>query len=86
MANKESFDRRSPAESDIIRPVWEKIGSELIEEFVVPTIPGDRSRAREIDGVLAVDGPTQRLARCADPAWWTQTIAFTAVDGRAPGG
>jgi SAM-dependent methyltransferase len=24
------------------------------------------------------------LARCADPAWWTQTIAFTAVDGRAP--
>ena len=25
------------------------------------------------------------LARCADPAWWTQTIAFTAVDGRAPG-
>jgi len=26
------------------------------------------------------------LARCADPAWWTQTIAFTAVDGRVPGG
>ena len=26
------------------------------------------------------------LAQCADPAWWTQTIAFTAVDGRAPGG
>jgi SAM-dependent methyltransferase len=24
------------------------------------------------------------LARCADPSWWTQTIAFTAVDGRAP--
>jgi hypothetical protein len=24
------------------------------------------------------------LAHCADPAWWTQTIAFTAVDGRAP--
>jgi SAM-dependent methyltransferase len=23
------------------------------------------------------------LARCADPAWWTQTIAFTAVHGRA---
>jgi hypothetical protein len=22
------------------------------------------------------------LAHCADPAWWTQTIAFTAVDGR----
>jgi hypothetical protein len=24
------------------------------------------------------------LAQCADPAWWTQTIAFTAVDGRVP--
>jgi SAM-dependent methyltransferase len=28
---------------------------------------------------LAIDG---FLARCADPAWWTQTIAFTAVTGR----
>jgi SAM-dependent methyltransferase len=26
------------------------------------------------------------LTRCADPQWWTQTIAFTAVDGRVPGG
>ena len=25
------------------------------------------------------------LAHCADPAWWTQTIAFTAVHARAPG-
>ena len=24
------------------------------------------------------------LARCADPSWWTQTIAFTAVAGHAP--
>jgi hypothetical protein len=24
------------------------------------------------------------LARCADPEWWTQTIAFTAVGGRVP--
>jgi len=24
------------------------------------------------------------LAQYADPAWWTQTIAFTAVDGRIP--
>ena len=23
------------------------------------------------------------LAHCADPAWWTQTIAFTAVHARA---
>ena len=26
------------------------------------------------------------LARCDDPAWWTQTIAFTAVGGRVPAG
>jgi 2-polyprenyl-3-methyl-5-hydroxy-6-metoxy-1,4-benzoquinol methylase len=26
------------------------------------------------------------LACCADPDWWTQTIAFTAVHARAPGG
>jgi hypothetical protein len=26
------------------------------------------------------------LAHCADPAWWTQTIAFTAVHGNAPSG
>jgi hypothetical protein len=24
------------------------------------------------------------LAQCADPAWWTQTIAFTAAGGRVP--
>jgi SAM-dependent methyltransferase len=24
------------------------------------------------------------LARCAEPRWWTQTIAFTAVHGRVP--
>jgi SAM-dependent methyltransferase len=26
------------------------------------------------------------LAHCADPSWWTETIAFTAVHARAPGG
>jgi SAM-dependent methyltransferase len=26
------------------------------------------------------------LAYCADPSWWTQTIAFTAVHAAAPGG
>jgi 2-polyprenyl-3-methyl-5-hydroxy-6-metoxy-1,4-benzoquinol methylase len=26
------------------------------------------------------------LAHCADPRWWTQTIAFTAVHARASGG
>jgi hypothetical protein len=26
------------------------------------------------------------LAQCADPRWWTQTLAVTAVHPRAPGG
>ena len=26
------------------------------------------------------------LAHCADPGWWTETIAFTAVHARARGG
>ena len=26
------------------------------------------------------------LDQCADPKWWTQTIAFTSVQARAPGG
>jgi SAM-dependent methyltransferase len=26
------------------------------------------------------------LARCRDPEWWTETIAFTAVQGRRPDG
>jgi len=25
------------------------------------------------------------LGYCADPGWWTQTIAFTAVHGQMPG-
>ncbi len=33
------------------------------------------------------DGPIEAfLSHCADPAWWTQTIAFTAVRARKPGG
>ena len=36
-------------------------------------------------GKLDSEGIDSFLARCADPGWWTQTIAFTAVSGRAPG-
>ena len=35
-------------------------------------------------GHLDDDLVDQFLAACADPSWWTQTIAFTAVHGRAP--
>jgi SAM-dependent methyltransferase len=35
-------------------------------------------------GLLDDEAIDQFLARCDDPAWWTQTIAFTAVAGRVP--
>jgi SAM-dependent methyltransferase len=44
-------------------------------------------RARLVgSGRLADRSIDTFLAQCADPAWWTQTIAFTAASGRAPGG
>lgn len=35
-------------------------------------------------GKLQRDSIDGFLARCADPRWWTQTIAFTAACGRLP--
>jgi SAM-dependent methyltransferase len=37
-------------------------------------------------GKLASHAIDTFLAKCDDAAWWTQTIAFTAVYGRAPAG
>jgi hypothetical protein len=83
MVNKESVYGRSLAESDVIRAVWKEVGGELIEEFVVPTIPGDRSRAREIDGVFAVDGPTQCLpARTCLPLHGRDVVVCQAKAGQ----
>jgi hypothetical protein len=43
-------------------------------------------RFDDIEQILS-DQPIDRfLAQCADPRWWTQTIAFAAVHARAPGG
>jgi hypothetical protein len=41
------------------------------------------------DRLLEEDGPDSAtidafLGHCENPKWWTQTIAFTAVSGRAP--
>jgi hypothetical protein len=49
------------------------------------TVAELRGRLLE-SGQLAETSIETFLARCADPAWWTQTIAFTAVRARAPGG
>ena len=46
---------------------------------------GDRALRSGLVESAALDGRTvdQFLIRCADPTWWTQTIAFTAVHGRS---
>jgi hypothetical protein len=61
VADETIFRGGSSAESDVIDEVWKEIGGELVQEFVVPTIPGQRSRVRRLDGVFAVDGPRRRL-------------------------
>jgi SAM-dependent methyltransferase len=48
---------------------WRRTITELREDLI---------RSGELDGP-AIDA---FLALCADPSWWTQTIAFTAVRGR----
>jgi hypothetical protein len=51
-----------------------------------------RQTVIELRGRLVASGKLRAgsidtfLEHCADPAWWTQTIAFTAVHARAPGG
>ncbi|MGA2322052.1 MAG: methyltransferase domain-containing protein [Solirubrobacteraceae bacterium] len=44
-------------------------------------------RGRLVDSGELTDASIDAfLAHCADPAWWTQTIAFTAVQARVPSG
>jgi 2-polyprenyl-3-methyl-5-hydroxy-6-metoxy-1,4-benzoquinol methylase len=52
---------------------WTRTVSELRDRLV----ESGRLDDRVIDGFLG---------HCADPRWWTQTIAFTAVHGRAAAG
>ena len=52
---------------------WTETITELRDQLVGPGKVDDRL----IDAFLA---------HCADPGWWTETIAFTAVHARAPGG
>jgi hypothetical protein len=50
---------------------WTQTVKELREDLI---------SSREVNNAL-VD---TFLGCCADPAWWTQTIAFTAIHGYAP--
>ena len=60
-------------------------GNSLWADYWIDTITelrGDLIGSGKLDEVL-VD---KFLAYCGDTNWWTQTIAFTAVHGRASGG
>jgi SAM-dependent methyltransferase len=60
-------------------------GGSLWAEYWARTVIELRGRlvaSRELDD-RSIDA---FLGHCADPAWWTQTIAFTAVHARAPSG
>jgi SAM-dependent methyltransferase len=56
---------------------WADYWTDTIVELRKPLLASGRLDDALIDGFLA---------HCADPGWWTQTIAFTAVHARAPGG
>jgi len=54
---------------------WAEYWRETIIELRPRLLASGRLDDRSIDTFLA---------RCAEPGWWTQTVAFTAVDGRLP--
>lgn len=54
-------------------------------EYWRQTVTGLRARLED-SGKLDSRSIDAFAAQCADPAWWTQTIAFTAAHGRVPGG
>jgi hypothetical protein len=55
--------------------LWEDYWTQTIRE-----LRQDLTNSGKLNNAL-VDA---LLGYCADPAWWTQTIAFTAVHGYAP--
>jgi SAM-dependent methyltransferase len=57
--------------------LWARYWQETIIELRPHLVDSGHLDGRSVDAFLA---------RCADPAWWTQSIAFTAVDGRVPRG
>jgi len=58
-------------------------GGSLWAQYWTQTVAELRPRLAD-SGRLDGQSIDTFLAHCADPSWWTQTIAFTAVSGRAP--
>lgn len=70
-------DIRATAETALYNggSAWALYWKQTVIELRTRLVASGRLDDRSIDAFLA---------QCADPAWWTQTIAFTAVDGRRP--
>jgi hypothetical protein len=56
---------------------WARYWQETVVELRPRLVASGKVDNRSIDAFLS---------QCADPAWWTQTIAFTAADGHTPRG
>jgi hypothetical protein len=56
--------------------LWADYWTQTVKELRQDLTRSDKLNNALIDTLLGC---------CADPAWWTQTIAFTAVHGYAPG-
>jgi hypothetical protein len=61
--NDVGYRGRSLAESEVVHAVWDEVGGELVEEFVVSTIAGEPARDRELDGVMAAGSREWHPAR-----------------------
>ena len=55
--------------------LWASYWQQTVSELRAGLVASGKLDDRPIDTFLA---------QCADPAWWTQTIAFTAAYGRVP--
>lgn len=59
----------------------------LVEPDFLPVSVSEPAEVRDrlaASGALEESSIEAFLAHCADPAWWTQTIAFTVIHGRTP--
>jgi SAM-dependent methyltransferase len=70
-------DVRATAETALYHggSLWARYWEETVIELRPRLVASGQLDDRSIDTFLT---------QCGDPEWWTQTIAFTAVDGRVP--
>lgn len=58
MPKEEKSRGGSAAENAVLDEVWKEVGGELVQEFMVPTVP---RQPRRIDGIFVLDDPRRPL-------------------------